>query len=313
MEISIRIREKLRKGLITVCLFYCGFHSALLGQSLSRSKQNNNMVTSRHYSSAFAGPQNKVVSSFSFGEYDFRDTLPGKNYTIQLFTSFDTPADPILTESNKIKIIRMGELYRYIFSQYHALDTARQALIPIRRLYPQACIREYQEGKLGPIIDMNIDHRINDKTYDVSDTLTPFSHFTLKKYIENAHVDIYTSKQLRLMITRVDTQEPIGLIDLYDFDPYHQRAGLGIMIHNMENRKQGYASSAIKLMLDYCFETLGLNQVYSSVPSCNVASLKLFEATGFTQTGYRKQWLKRGNEWEDVIYFQQLASTWNNN
>jgi RimJ/RimL family protein N-acetyltransferase len=104
-----------------------------------------------------------------------------------------------------------------------------------------------------------------------------------------------------------------GLIDLYDFDPYHQRAGLGIMIHNMENRKQGYASSAIKLMLDYCFETLGLNQVYSSVPSCNVASLKLFEATGFTQTGYRKQWLKRGNEWEDVIYFQQLASTWNNN
>ena len=56
--------------------------------------------------------------------------------------------------------------------------------------------------------------------WDVSDTLTPFSHFTLKKYIENAHVDIYTSKQLRLMITRVDTQEPIGLIDLYDFDPY---------------------------------------------------------------------------------------------
>ena len=48
--------------------------------------------------------------------------------------------------------------------------------------------------------------------WDVSDTLTPFSHFTLKKYIENAHVDIYTSKQLRLMITRVDTQEPIGTI-----------------------------------------------------------------------------------------------------
>ena len=86
MEISIRIREKLRKGLITVCLFYCGFHSALLGQSLSRSKQNNNMVTSRHYSSAFAGPQNKVVSSFSFGEYDFRDTLPGKNYTVVRYT-----------------------------------------------------------------------------------------------------------------------------------------------------------------------------------------------------------------------------------
>ncbi len=147
--------------------------------------------------------------------------------------------------------------------------------------------------------------------WEVSDTLTPFSHFTLKKYIENSHRDIYETKQVRLMIADKEAGAPVGLVDIYDFDPYHQRAGLGIMIHNLENRKKGYASSAIKLMLDYCFETLGLNQVYSSVPSCNVASLKLFESLGFSQTGYRKQWLKRGREWEDVIYFQLLASNWN--
>ncbi len=147
--------------------------------------------------------------------------------------------------------------------------------------------------------------------WDVSDTITPFSHFTLKKYIESSHEDIYSSKQLRLMIVRLEDKQPIGLIDLYDFDPFHLRTGLGIMIYNRDNRKQGYATSATKLMLDYCFETLGLNQVYCSVPSCNIASLKLFESIGFKQTGYRKQWLKRGNEWEDVIYFQQLVSDWN--
>lgn len=146
--------------------------------------------------------------------------------------------------------------------------------------------------------------------WDVSDTLTPFSHFTLKKYIDNADKDIYETKQLRMMIVRLEDNMPVGLVDLYDFDPYHMRAGIGIMIHNMENRKQGYASSAIRLMLDYCFETLGLHQVYSSIPSCNIASLKLFESLGFTQTGYRKEWLKRGDNWEDVIYFQQLAFTW---
>lgn len=153
MEISIRIKEKLRKGVITGSLVYFGFHSVLFGQSLSRSKQNNNMATSRHYSSAFAGPQNKIISSFPPGGYDFRDTLPGKNYTIQLFTLFDTLSDPVLSGSNKIKIIRMGELYRYIFAQYPSLDIARQALVLIRQLYPQACIREYQEGKLGPVVD----------------------------------------------------------------------------------------------------------------------------------------------------------------
>ena len=143
--------------------------------------------------------------------------------------------------------------------------------------------------------------------WDVSDTLTPFSHFTLKKYVDHAHEDIYSSKQLRLMIARLSDREPLGLVDLYDFDPYHQRAGLGIMIHNAENRKQGYASSAIKLTLDYCFEVLGLHQVYSSVPSCNIASRKLFESLGFTQTGYRKQWLKRGSDWEDVIYLDRKS------
>ena len=59
--------------------------------------------------------------------------------------------------------------------------------------------------------------------WDVSDTLTPFSHFTLKKYIENAHVDIYTSKQLRLMIVRKSDQCILGTIDITDFVPLHSR------------------------------------------------------------------------------------------
>jgi diamine N-acetyltransferase len=142
--------------------------------------------------------------------------------------------------------------------------------------------------------------------WEVSNTLTPFSRFTLKKYIENSHLDIYATKQLRLIIEQIETNTPVGLVDLYDFDPYHQRAGLGIMIHDAENRKQGFASAAIRLMLSYGFETLGLNQIYCSVPSGNVASLHLFEKLGFTQTGYRKEWLRRGKEWEDVVYFQIL-------
>ena len=73
-----------------------------------------------------------------------------------------------------------------------------------------------------------------------------------------------------------------------------------------ENQKQGYATAAIRLMIDYCFETLGLNQIYSSVPSGNIGSRKLFEKLGFVQTGYRKNWLRRGNGWEDIVYFQLL-------
>ena len=52
--------------------------------------------------------------------------------------------------------------------------------------------------------------------------------------------------------------------------------------------------------------TPGPPQVYSSVPSSNIGSRKLFEKLGFVQTGYRKDWLRRGNGWEDIVYFQLL-------
>lgn len=146
--------------------------------------------------------------------------------------------------------------------------------------------------------------------WEVSETHVPFSHFTLKKYIENSHRDIYETKQVRLMITRRTDMEPIGSVELYGFDPFHQRAGIGIMINNTEDRRKGYAKGAIELSLYYAFETLGLNQVYCYIPNCNVASLNLFEKIGFERAGYQKQWLKRGEIWEDVVFLQILASDW---
>ncbi len=61
----------------------------------------------------------------------------------------------------------MGDLYCYIFSDYSSLTETREKLKQIRKIYPQAYIREYHQGKLGQAIDMNIDHiRIKNQTYD---------------------------------------------------------------------------------------------------------------------------------------------------
>ncbi|HVA98524.1 MAG TPA: GNAT family N-acetyltransferase, partial [Bacteroidia bacterium] len=86
----------------------------------------------------------------------------------------------------------------------------------------------------------------NDVTnWKVSDTITPFSLYTLERYIEQAHQDIYTTKQLRLMICLSEKKEAIGCIDLFDFDLKNSRVGVGILIASAENRKQGFASEAL--------------------------------------------------------------------
>ena len=66
--------------------------------------------------------------------------------------------------------------------------------------------------------------------WTISNTRTPFSKYVLKNFIETSSQDIYTAKQLRLMIDENATGETIGIIDLFDFDPFHLRVGVGILI-----------------------------------------------------------------------------------
>src|ERR1043166_7160915 len=72
----------------------------------------------------------------------------------------------------------------------------------------------------------------------VSNTTTPFSRFVLEQYIATAHLDIYTSKQLRLMVCNPENKA-VGCIDLFDFEPLHLRAGIGILIADVTERRKG--------------------------------------------------------------------------
>ncbi|MEI6576139.1 MAG: GNAT family N-acetyltransferase [Bacteroidota bacterium] len=141
--------------------------------------------------------------------------------------------------------------------------------------------------------------------WPVSNTLSPFSRFTLEQYVMNAGQDIFATKQLRLMIVEQHSGETVGTVDLFDFEPSHHRAGIGIMIKS-DNRRQGLAGDALKLMLDYSFNTLDLHQLYCNISPNNEASLQLFKKQGFEIVGLKKQWLKRPSGWEDEYLLQKI-------
>lgn len=136
-------------------------------------------------------------------------------------------------------------------------------------------------------------------------TLSPYSHYTLKEYIANAGEDIYTLKQLRLMIVLQEQEDTIGMIDVYDFDPFHKRAGIGILIAP-EFQKSGYGNIALCLLKKYLFEFLRLHQLYVHIPVGNEASIHLFVNNEFYQTGCLKDWLWVDNQYTDVLVLQCL-------
>lgn len=136
----------------------------------------------------------------------------------------------------------------------------------------------------------------------VSNTHTPYSKYVLQRYLEVSHHDIYTTKQLRLVIETTEGTT-VGLIDLFDFEPFHLRAGVGIVVHqDFENR--GYATEAIQLLKSYVKESLGLYQLYCSIQTENTKSLTLFQKMDFTISGTKRDWLRVNGKWQDEVFLQ---------
>jgi diamine N-acetyltransferase len=154
--------------------------------------------------------------------------------------------------------------------------------------------------------DLDFIYRLeNDEAmWEVSHTQTPYSRFLIRQYLENAHEDIYEAKQLRLAICKTGSFDAIGLIDLFDFDPVNQRAGVGIIIQNSAERGQGTGSQALGLVIQYAFNTLQLHQLYANIHLGNVASTTLFTNFGFELIGVKKDWNRRGNRFEHEALYQ---------
>ena len=138
-------------------------------------------------------------------------------------------------------------------------------------------------------------------------TLAPYSKLVLRQYINDSlEMDIYQSKQLRLMIDLVDEKTTIGTIDLYDIDAHNRRAGIGILIDD-DYRRRGFAKQALELMSNYAFDFLYLHQIYAYIAQSNTNSISLFQKAGYQSVGFLKDWLQRGEEFENV-YFSQLLN-----
>lgn len=146
----------------------------------------------------------------------------------------------------------------------------------------------------------------NEDVWAVSNTQTPYSKFLIRQYLENAHQDIYEAKQLRLAICNKHDFKAIGLIDLFDFDPANQRAGIGIILQHAQDRNRGRGREALGLLISYAFNTLQLHQLYANIDVENLPSIALFTNFGFRRIGVKKDWIRRDNHYHDEAFYQLI-------
>lgn len=109
------------------------------------------------------------------------------------------------------------------------------------------------------------------------------------------------------MIQVLHDDVTVGAIDLFNFDPFHLRAGVGIMI-DKPCRGRGYAGEALELLIRYSFDTLRLHQLFCHIREDNQESINLFKKRNFQITGKKEDWLWDGQNWNAEL-FMQLINT----
>lgn len=154
--------------------------------------------------------------------------------------------------------------------------------------------------------DLDLLYRIeNDvELWDVGTTSVPYSRYVLHDFLASSSGDIYTDKQLRLVVENEDA-EVVGLLDLCHFDPKHLRSELGLVIERRW-RQKGYGMEALQQCLAYARRTLHLHQLYAVVASDNEAALRLFAGAGFEASARLAEWLFDGDGYRDAVVMQRI-------
>lgn len=85
-------------------------------------------------------------------------------------------------------------------------------------------------------------------------------------------------------------------------------AEVGLFIGGEENRDQGYGKEALRLLLAFAFDTLGMHSVYLRVFSFNARAIAAYKAVGFRPAGRRREAYFANGAWHDELTMDILES-----
>jgi len=120
-----------------------------------------------------------------------------------------------------------------------------------------------------------------------------------REWFEGLYKD---DREILVAIVLKENDKHIGNIGLHRIEWKERQAELGIMIGEKDEWDKGYGAEAIRLMLEYGFERLGLHRIYLRVYANNPRAIRCYEKAGFRQEGVlRESHFSEGRYWDTII------------
>ena len=123
-----------------------------------------------------------------------------------------------------------------------------------------------------------------------------------KKYLEEN-----ASPEASFVIVTIEDNKMIGTVSLEDINSINRTATLGIFIGDKNYRDKGYGTEAIRLILEYGFKYMNLNNIKLDLMAFNTRALKCYEKCGFKEYGRRRKCKFINGKYYDSISMDILA------
>lgn len=139
----------------------------------------------------------------------------------------------------------------------------------------------------------------------------PLSPAMVKKQYESIEKKMDEEKNLFYFTIRARTDDRlIGKAVIEWVNWANGNAWLVLGIGSPQDRRQGYGSQALEMLLRYAFDELSLFRVTAAIPEYNEAALGLFRKFGFVEETRRRQALYRDDRRWDLMCYGLLRSEW---
>ncbi|HLO34174.1 MAG TPA: GNAT family protein [Anaerolineales bacterium] len=182
----------------------------------------------------------------------------------------------------------------------------------------QTQLFEGQDIRFGPI-DHEKDPEIESKwTHDSqfmrlmeTDPARPMSAAMIKKKYEKLEKQVEEDKNLfHFMIRAKADDRLIGKAIIQWIEWTNGNGFLRLGIGAAEDRRKGYGTQALQMLLRFAFAELNLFRLSAAVPEYNEGAIALLQKFGFAQEVCRRKALERdGRRW-DLYIFGLLSSEW---
>jgi ribosomal-protein-alanine N-acetyltransferase len=131
----------------------------------------------------------------------------------------------------------------------------------------------------------------------------------LKSMVEQG-MEAYRVSSFYFLLIDKNSEKVLGECGFHTWNMPHRRAELFYSLRSDADKRQGYMSEAVKTVLNYGFNELGIHRVAALTAPSNEASIALLKHFGFSKEGIlREDYVVNGIN-EDSVCFSLLKWEW---